>query len=272
MASDPDNPFARDSAWPKMPQAPFRVGPLPKGPVIGEPRTIEPEPDPELAQITPVFTRPTAGASAAFSGLPLSAPGPATAVEAAPPPDIAPEPIEPIPEPPSPAVDVAPLAVQPPRRAGPKARRRSPVPAVAATIVGLGGLAGLAWLFAQGRQAAPSPVPAPVVASAPARVDAEIPAPPAAAPVEAAPAAAPPEAIPSPPRPVALARATAARPAPAEAPRRLSIPADAAAATEEAITAPVLSFRPAPEPAPQPAYNPPPPPDPNAPVATRPRD
>ncbi|WP_257838661.1 hypothetical protein [Phenylobacterium sp. J426] len=24
------NPYARNSAWPKMPQAPFRVGPLPK--------------------------------------------------------------------------------------------------------------------------------------------------------------------------------------------------------------------------------------------------
>src|SRR5687768_5091253 len=54
MASDPvDNPF-RNSAWPQMPQAPFRVGPLPKSDPEPAPR---PEPAPPVT-ITPAFVRP----------------------------------------------------------------------------------------------------------------------------------------------------------------------------------------------------------------------
>ncbi|HKP80222.1 MAG TPA: hypothetical protein VJU34_13990, partial [Phenylobacterium sp.] len=65
MASEPDdNPFARNSVWPKMPQAPFRVGPLPKAaPAPAQP----PPPEPAARTITPVFTRPVS--APAFSGL-----------------------------------------------------------------------------------------------------------------------------------------------------------------------------------------------------------
>ncbi|MBU2365728.1 MAG: hypothetical protein KKB47_22910, partial [Alphaproteobacteria bacterium] len=63
MASEPDNPFARNSTWPQMPQAPFRVGPLPKA----DPAPPPPA-EPARQTVTPVFTRPT-NAPPAFSGL-----------------------------------------------------------------------------------------------------------------------------------------------------------------------------------------------------------
>ena len=58
MASEPDdNPFARNSAWPRMPQAPFRIGGLPRRPSAAP----EPEPEAAPATITPVFVRPLQG-------------------------------------------------------------------------------------------------------------------------------------------------------------------------------------------------------------------
>ena len=41
MASD-ENPFARNNPWPKMPQAPMRVGALQKGDPPSEPRPAPP--------------------------------------------------------------------------------------------------------------------------------------------------------------------------------------------------------------------------------------
>jgi hypothetical protein len=51
-----DNPFGRASAWPKMPQGPFKVGIPVKPLAAGE----TPETLPQARQITPVFTRPAA--------------------------------------------------------------------------------------------------------------------------------------------------------------------------------------------------------------------
>ncbi|HKR87704.1 MAG TPA: hypothetical protein VJS38_05970, partial [Phenylobacterium sp.] len=43
-STDDDNPFSRASAWPKMPQAPFRIGPLPKAGAPVQPPAPQPVP------------------------------------------------------------------------------------------------------------------------------------------------------------------------------------------------------------------------------------
>jgi hypothetical protein len=274
-----DNPFARNSVWPKMPQTPFRVGALPKAAPAPAPE-IPTEPPPEPARtITPLYVRPAQGRGQGLAGggavlrpaLQPRAPQPE-----APPPALEPAlPLEPPPAAemlaaapataPEPGyVELEPVIVTPyatPRR--PARRRRSPLPAVAATIVGLGGIVGLVYVLSQGRPAVPA-----APGSTPAAV--AVPAQPASTPA-AEPAAAP--------KPAAAPRIASAFRSPsirAARPAVAASPAEAAAAPEEA-SAPVLALPPAaappqaaaPEPEPQPAYTPRPAPDPNAPIPTR---
>lgn len=266
MASESDNPFARNSAWPQMPQAPFRVGPLPKA----RPAPDSPPPEPARQTVTPVFTRPTG--PAAFSGLPAATPSrpapaaaPPAAVEpvpaAAPPAEQAAEAAEPPVAPPQPYIEVAPVIVQPlgaGRRAAP---RRSPLPAAAAGVAGLAAVLGIAYALSRGQEASlkapPAPPPA-AIAEPPAAAVAPTPQPTVEAPAE-----------------VVSAKVAATPPAPTRTrpPRRITPPAPEA--TGDAPSAPLLTLpppavvSPTPQPQPQPTYAPPPAPDPNAPVSTR---
>lgn len=270
MASESDNPFARNSAWPQMPQAPFRVGPLPKA----DPAPAPPEPQARQT-VTPVFTRPT-NAAPAFSGLPAGAitrpaaqpPRPA-ATPAAEPVSVAPPPPPPEPapilEPPRPAappepyIELAPVIVQPLGSARRAAPRKSPVPAIAASVAGLAAVLGIAYALSRGQEAAlkaPVTPPAAAVTAPPAPAVTTTPEP-----TFQAPAVVPPTKI------AAAPRATA-RAAP---PPRLVVPA-APAEPEAAAVAPVISLPPpvaTPAPPPQPAYTPPAAPDPNAPMTTK---
>lgn len=270
MASEPDNPFARNSAWPKMPQAPFRVGPLPKADTPPAP----PPEEPARQTVTPVFTRPTNGPPA-FSGLPAGAitrpapqpsptvapprlpPTPEPVAAAAPPaPEPVPAPSPPV-EPPEPYTEVAPVIVRPAgaRRAVP---RRSPLPAIAATGVGLAAILGIAYALNRGQEAAleaPAAPPPATIAAPPTPEVTPVPPPTVETPVAVPPTA---------PR-VAAQRAV-------PAPRRVAPPAPVA--VEEAVAAPVLALPPPPvvvQPAapPQPTYVPPAAPDPGAPMTTR---
>jgi hypothetical protein len=133
MADDPTNPFARESAWPRMPNAPMRIGPLPKP----RPETRPPE---TPRAITPVFTRPAGMARA-----PLA--------EITPPP----EPVSSTPE-----LVVATL------RSAPVAGRNWLPLALAAGIAGVVALGSAVFLT---REPAPSPEPrlaAAIVEPAPA--------------------------------------------------------------------------------------------------------
>src|SRR4051794_37760501 len=153
MASEPDdNPFARNSAWPKMPQAPFRVGPLPKAGAstptaeteLQPPSDTPPPPEPPRT-ITPLFFRPIepqAAPNLAMGGAGPPAPAPAVAAPAPagaradpPPAQPAPPPLPPQPAVATPApfepeaVELAEIVVTPLRAAGPKPklrRKRSP--------------------------------------------------------------------------------------------------------------------------------------------------
>lgn len=264
MASEPDNPFARNSAWPQMPQAPFRVGPLPKADPAPAPPVSE---APARQTVTPVFTRPT-NAPASFAGLPAGAitrpaatpprPAPEPVAVAPPPPPEPPPVVEPPPAAPSePYIELAPVIVQPVGSARRAVVRKSPVPAIAASVAGLAAILGIAYALSRGQEAAlkapvaPPPAavtapPAPVVTATPApRVETQAVAPPP--------------------------KVAAATPAPARKvpPPRLVVPS---APAEEAAAAPVISLPPpavTPAPPPQPAYVPPATPDPNAPMTTK---
>ena len=283
MASEPDdNPFARSSAWPKMPQAPFKVGPLPKAAP-----TPEPEAEPPPRTITPAFVRPvssqtftglTGGAmpSAAPPRLQRPAPGPsAPAIAAAPvAPAAAPPPIAPVaasPEPaapPQPYVEVAPVVVQPLGTSARRKPKRSPLPAIAATVAGLAAIAGVTYALNRGQDAAlkgaatPAAPAASVAAAPPTTVATPTPTPP---PAVADVADAPPPAVQTPAAPRVVQRASAPI---AKARAR-------APATQPVAAAPVvISLPPAPAvavpaPAPLPSYTPPAAPDPNAPMTTR---
>ncbi|MBJ7411473.1 MAG: hypothetical protein JHD15_14060, partial [Phenylobacterium sp.] len=176
MASEQDdNPFARNSAWPQMPQAPFRVGPLPKA--APSPAPAEPPP----RTITPAFVRPAG--PAAFAGLPgVAPPRPAQPERAPPAPPVvteapsveppraetplaaAPEP-EPAP-PPQRYIEVAPVIVQPVGAGVRKVHRKSPAPVIAATVAGLAAVLGVAYALSRGQEAALESAPAPRPAAA----------------------------------------------------------------------------------------------------------
>jgi hypothetical protein len=257
MNDEPDdNPFARNSAWPKMPQTPFRVGPMPKA----EP--FQPAPQ----KITPLFVRPIEAPPVARldigGGVPPGPPAPVRPQAAA---AIARDPVD-VPSPsPDPStsgpmvsdrvepVEVSPVIVTPIRRPRPKARR--PVwPAAVAALVGIAGILGLALLLSEVQQAALKPeTPPPIPALANAPTPDPAPAPPLPAEAE-------------PPLVVAPMRAGAPKPGPVQAPARFRPAAEASTATTEAFSAPALSLPEAPQP---PVYRPPPEADPAAPVVTR---
>ena len=252
MASDPDdNPFARNSTWPKMPQAPFRVGALPKA----SPQDREPEPEAPPRTITPLFVRPLAPAQPAqmLSGgatpRPMQRPVPQ--------PEPAPSRVEPPSSPSVIEVELSPVIVQPYRKPRPKPKR-SPLPAIAATLVGLAGVLGLALLLSRAQEAALKvPAASPVLA---ARATTTV-----VAPAIIEPAGTPPPLVRlTPPLRSAtpqsrLQRAAVVRPTSPSAP-------EVSAATEEMFSAPALSLAPAP---PAVVYTPPPAADPAAPVVTR---
>ena len=136
--NDETNPYGRASVWPKMPQAPFRVGGLP----MGAPLSATPQPRPaETPQ--PAAAPPTSAA-------PLEAPTPTLDPALAPAPMVSPV--------------VASIAVRPPR---PAVRRTRLTPLIGAAAVGAGGVLALVLLFGLGVSRAPAPAaPAPAASSA----------------------------------------------------------------------------------------------------------
>ncbi len=295
MTADPDdNPFARESPWPRLPSAgAFKVGPLPKS---SEP----PPPLPEQTQrITPVFIRPSS------DGAPLTPllRGPAAAPRTAParlqpfeagqpqmPPlraaQPAPRPAEPErvaavrpiarPEP-QPAGVESPsepvMVVAAPVAGGKTRRKRSNLPLIAAGLAAAVGVAGLIAVTSGlvGGPKPPAPTPSVASASAPA----------AAATPDIQPTLPPAEAAAAPaPAPKALAAARAPRtgpriPAigfdepivPQSLPGRGPLPVVEAAPRP---AEPLPTVEAAPQPPTAPAFQAPPPPDPNAPVTTKP--
>ena len=254
MASDPDdNPFARPSVWPRMPQAPMSIRAL-----SGVERS---EPEPPPATITPLFVRPMDAPPTASllsgGGLPGSRPRVAQVIPVAPITLRQPDPLAQV-DLETPALLVAPVRTRLPNSRGWR------VPAIAAAVAGLAGLAGLALLLGRGGQETPapsvavSPVAAPVTAGLPTPVPQVTAATPPAPTREAAPAA---PVVPSSARPVV------ARPVASNNPRAAAIPeSDASIATLEALAGAVV---PLPMPAPPPIYRAPPAVDPAAPVVTR---
>ena len=228
--ADPDdNPFARHSIWPKMPQAPHRVASLPR------------PPEPPQRTITPVFVRSTEAVVPAFTR-----PAPAQPSVRPSPPVVQPPPIVAAAE--APFVAPTPRATAPPKSAI--------WPGLIAAAVGLAGVAGLFVLLTRD-EPAPQPLPAPVIATAPPVVAAQPVAPTQAEPEGAKPAA-----------PAILARRPPlpVRRLPAAAPP--SRAADAAQAALEApvlTLPPAPPLTPAVEP---PPFKPDAAPDPNAPIVT----
>lgn len=263
MTDEPDdNPFARNSAWPKMPQAPFRVGPMPKAAVP------EPQSSIEAQTITPVFVRPIETAPATRldigGGVPRAPSGstrPHTPAAPTPDPQVLPptiaestardsDPEEPF--------EVSPVIVTPPRK--PRYRpKRSIWPAAIATVVGVAGILGLAMLLSRVQQARLAAKPA-LAAIAPA--SAPTPAQIAPIPLVATTPVAAPEPASSTSRPTsAIAKPLRVQPAVRVMPAN-----EGAAATTEALNAPALSL---PEALPPPSYKAPLEADPTAPVVTR---
>lgn len=284
MVSEPDdNPFARNSAWPKMPQAPFRVGPLPKANSLEE-GTAPAEPP---RAITPVFVRPNGPAGPIETASPLPEPrlrapetpaSPPTPTEAdVSPPARAADAEAPAPvSPPEPYIEVAPVIVQPLGSGARRAVRKSPVPTIAATAAGIAAILGIAYALNRGQEAALDAAAAgpPASSAAPVAASSE-PAPPAVSPPDPAPAApanasAPAEASPT-------ARSSAPPTRKPAAPKKIDLPPPAPAA-DEGMSQPILSLPPAPsrvatpEPAALPSYTPPAAPDPTAPVSNQRRD
>ena len=254
MASDPDdNPFARPSVWPRMPQAPMSIRTL-----SGAERS---EPEPPAATITPLFVRPMDAPSSASllsgGGVPASRTKDAPAISVAP---VTPR----QPDPPAQVdVETPALFVAPARTRLTKARRWW-VPAIAATVVGLAGLAGLALLLGRAGTLRPepgtemAPVVSPVTAGLPTPVPPMTAATPPAPDQGTAPAA-------PPMRPEA--RRAVARPvASKNQPGTTAPESEASIATSEALAGAVVAL---PMPVPPPVYRPPPTVDPTAPVVTR---
>ena len=263
MTDEPDdNPFARSSAWPKMPQGPFRVGPMPKTAAPEPPSSIQPQ------EITPVFVRPIETTPAnrldIGGGVPRATSGPtrpqipgATVSD--------PQSVPPAFEEstnrnsgPEEPFEVSPVIVTPPRKPGYRPRR-SVWPAAIATVVGVAGIIGLAMLLSRVQEARLASKPA---SSAIAPASAPAPAPMAPFPqVATKPEAAPlpssstPRTSPGVATPVRVQPASRAKPA-----------TEGAEATAQALNAPALSL---PEAPPPPNYRAPPEVDPTAPVVTR---
>lgn len=238
MPTDPptnpdDNPFARHSIWPKMPQAPHRVASLPR------------PPEPPQRTITPVFVRSTEAVVPAFTR-----PAPA-------PPSVRPSPpvVQP---PPIVAAAEAPFVAPTPRATAPP--KSAIWPGLIAAAVGLAGVAGLFVLLTRD-EPAPQPLPAPVIATAPPVVAAQPVAPTQAEPEGAKPAA-----------PAILARRPPlpVRRLPAAAPPTRAADAAQAALEAPVLTLPPAP-PPPPPPAPAPEtlpFKPDAAPDPNAPIVT----
>jgi hypothetical protein len=263
MIDEPDdNPFARNSAWPKMPQAPFRVGPMPKAEV-----QKPPSPTP-TRNITPLFVRPIETAPAPRldigGGVPRALPGPTgQQVAAVPEPDTKPLPPtfagsvirNPDPEEP---FEVSPVIIMPHRK--PRTRpRRSVWPAAIATMVGVAGTLGLAMLLSRVQEARLASKPASAVI-APASAPAPAPLAPILQ-VATKPEVAPLPSISTPRTSPGFATPARVQPAP-----RVKPATESAVATNEALNAPALSLPGAPPP---PNYKAPPEVDPTAPVVTR---
>jgi Meckel syndrome type 1 protein len=140
-SADDNNPFQRASAWPRMPQAPFRIGPLPKT-TAGSPQASVPAPQaaPEPARppaapqprgvlsggATPGLfgAGPMSGVVARPAAQPVSQPDPPAPEPAVAPQPVAPEPVAATPEPPAatpepPPMEVAEVVVAPARAALP---------------------------------------------------------------------------------------------------------------------------------------------------------
>ena len=253
MASDPDdNPFARPSVWPRMPQAPMSIRTL-----SGVER-LESEPPP--ATITPLFVRPMDARPA--TGL-LSGGGvPGSRPKVVPVSSVAPIKLS---EPDPPAwvdVETPSLLVAPVRTRLSKVPSWR-VPAIAAATVGLAGLAGLAYLL--GREGAETPVPGRAVSLAATPFTAALPAP-----VPQVMAATPPAAARRTAAASVVARSSTrppvARPVYSNSPGAAVPESEASIATSEALAGAVVAL---PMPVPPPIYRPPPAVDPTAPVVTR---
>ncbi len=255
MASEPENPFARNSAWPQMPQAPFRVGPLPKadpappGPGAAAPQTV-----------TPLYTRPLASQPGPGPRGLITRPQPAAVTPSPPPiPEPAPVAADAIPEPAAPETyfEMPPLIVRPPGSERRVAPRKSPLPAIAAAGAGLAAVLGVAYALNKGQEAAMSRPDAPATATV------------APAPLAPSPAAGPAE-------PAAAARVTPPPPVEAVKPRMQATVVRPAArpattAAPEAAQPPLLALPPAAvAPVPPSSYTPPAAPDPGAPMTTQP--
>lgn len=246
MPSDPDdNPFARASVWPKMPQAPMSIRTLPGA------ERAEPVPP---ATITPLFVRPMDAMPAAglLSGGGVSGSAPRT-------PTVAPV-IQPQPEPLVQVEDDTPPAVVTPAPARRAKVHRSRLPLIAAGIVGVAGLAGLALLLSRAQVAPSATIAAAPSALPPAAASVPTPAPQV---TTAVPPASARDVVPATrtARPVVSRPAASSRPSAAAAPET-----DASLATSEALAGAVLSL---PTPPPAPIYRPPVAADPAAPVVTR---
>lgn len=253
MASDSDdNPFARNSVWPRMPQTPLRIRTL-----TGS-EGQEPEPPP--VTFTPLFVRPMDAPQteqpSTGGGVPRSvaAPSPvATPANAS-------------------ALQPDSLAHDGPESAQaadvrPQTRRQKPghsrLPAIVATLVGVAGLIGLAWLLNRGWEVPLTASPAVPTASSDV-----VPVP---TPVSQVSAATPPTSarIVAPVVPGPLPRAIAAAAKPVRARRQVAVGTpepEASIATSEVLSETALVL---PATAPAPINRPPPVTDPTAPVVTR---
>ena len=309
MASDDQaNPFDQPSHWPRLRQAPMRLGPLPKAaPRPAAPRAAEPPvtieaPEPKRLPPSDVLG-PNSIFRAAATPLPAGSPAsslwapalsdadleiPARTPSVEPPaPSLSPP--EPAPvrayapemseadlEIPTPLADalIMPFAA---RQARTRARKPSRlVPVLAASVVGLAGVGLLAFLINAGQQAS-TPVAAPQTPALSAVVPDPIP--PAPDPTAAAPAAVQPAAPPA---------ANPEPPAPAAAPKPQRVAAAAVVARKPVAASPATAQTPLPVPdpvsaepqritiaPPAPAPAPAPPPaarahasDPEAPIST----
>jgi hypothetical protein len=118
--NDDTNPYSRPSVWPKMPQTPMRVGPLPRA-------------APRAPALTIAEVEVTAAAAEAEMAIPEPAPEP----------------------PPEPQPIAAPIGIRPSGRKQPSRREPRLTPLIAAAAVGAGGMAALFLLIGMRPTATP---------------------------------------------------------------------------------------------------------------------